>query len=166
MSPNYNFLIWSGSNIDFVEVISWAKYMLNIFSPLWVPLPPFRLNIKFSCCATWFHFVTHHSSVFSLFILSSFTVFSRLLSISEVKHQIELLWETFYHQRCVLSVAACSLEDSTGNRWYKIFVPLFYLGIVFVVTAESNWGIRNSSVNEDQPTIYFCLSCCSCCRKI
>lgn len=41
---------------------------------------------------------------------------SRLFSVSEVKCQIDLLWETFYHQRCVLSVATCSLEDGKGNR--------------------------------------------------
>ncbi|XP_034551139.1 WD repeat-containing protein 6 [Notolabrus celidotus] len=41
----------------------------------------------------------------------------RFFSVSEVKRQIDLLWETFYHQRCVLSVATCSLEDSQGNRY-------------------------------------------------
>ncbi|XP_051280422.1 WD repeat-containing protein 6 [Dicentrarchus labrax] len=45
----------------------------------------------------------------------------RLFSVSEVKCQIELLWETFYHQRCVLSVAACSLEDGKGNRYELLF---------------------------------------------
>ncbi|XP_068453303.1 tRNA (34-2'-O)-methyltransferase regulator WDR6 [Clinocottus analis] len=45
----------------------------------------------------------------------------RLFSVSEVKHQIDLLWETFYHQRCVLSVAACSLEDRKGNRYTLLF---------------------------------------------
>lgn len=47
---------------------------------------------------------------------SRLTVFSRLFAVSELKHRIDLLWETFYHQRCVLSVASCSLEDRTGNR--------------------------------------------------
>ncbi|XP_041858938.1 WD repeat-containing protein 6 [Melanotaenia boesemani] len=45
----------------------------------------------------------------------------RLFSISEVKNQINLLWETFYHQRCVLSVATCSLEDNKGNRNKLLF---------------------------------------------
>ncbi|XP_028252378.1 tRNA (34-2'-O)-methyltransferase regulator WDR6 isoform X2 [Parambassis ranga] len=45
----------------------------------------------------------------------------RLFSVSEVKCQIELLWETFYHQRCVLSVATCSLEDDKGNRYLLLF---------------------------------------------
>ncbi|XP_033484634.1 tRNA (34-2'-O)-methyltransferase regulator WDR6 [Epinephelus lanceolatus] len=45
----------------------------------------------------------------------------RLFSVSEVKHQIDLLWETFYHQRCVLSVSACSLEDGKGNRYKLLF---------------------------------------------
>ncbi|KAF1390732.1 hypothetical protein PFLUV_G00061070 [Perca fluviatilis] len=45
----------------------------------------------------------------------------RLFSVSEVKRQIDLLWETYYHQRCVLSVAACSLEDGKGNRYKLLF---------------------------------------------
>ncbi|XP_034392681.1 WD repeat-containing protein 6 isoform X2 [Cyclopterus lumpus] len=45
----------------------------------------------------------------------------RLFSVSEVKHQIELLWETFHHQRCVLSVATCSLEDRRGDRYRLLF---------------------------------------------
>ncbi|KAJ3586980.1 hypothetical protein NHX12_013371 [Muraenolepis orangiensis] len=40
----------------------------------------------------------------------------RVFSISEFKGHIDLLWESFYHQRCVLSVAACCLADPTGNR--------------------------------------------------
>ncbi|XP_065817457.1 WD repeat-containing protein 6 [Labrus bergylta] len=45
----------------------------------------------------------------------------RLFSVIEGKRQIELLWETFYHQRCVLSVAPCSLEDRQGNRFNLLF---------------------------------------------
>ncbi|CAL8278416.1 unnamed protein product [Boreogadus saida] len=41
----------------------------------------------------------------------------RLFSIREVKGQFDLLWESFYHQRCVLSVAPCCLVDATGNRY-------------------------------------------------
>ncbi|TMS16286.1 WD repeat-containing protein 6 [Larimichthys crocea] len=37
------------------------------------------------------------------------------------KRQIDLLWETFHHQRCVLSVATCSLEDGKGNRCKLLF---------------------------------------------
>uniref|UniRef100_A0A8C9XYW6 tRNA (34-2'-O)-methyltransferase regulator WDR6 n=1 Tax=Sander lucioperca TaxID=283035 RepID=A0A8C9XYW6_SANLU len=44
-----------------------------------------------------------------------------LFSISEVKRQIDLLWETYYHQRCVLSVATCSVEDGKGNRYRLLF---------------------------------------------
>ncbi|XP_061636514.1 WD repeat-containing protein 6 isoform X1 [Phyllopteryx taeniolatus] len=45
----------------------------------------------------------------------------RLFSVSEVKRQIDLLWETFYHQRCVLSIATCSLEDGKGDRHKLLF---------------------------------------------
>ncbi|XP_029362820.1 tRNA (34-2'-O)-methyltransferase regulator WDR6 isoform X2 [Echeneis naucrates] len=45
----------------------------------------------------------------------------RLFSVSEAKGQIDLLWETFYHQRCVLSVATCNLEDGKGNRYKLLF---------------------------------------------
>uniref|UniRef100_A0A3B4UVC7 tRNA (34-2'-O)-methyltransferase regulator WDR6 n=1 Tax=Seriola dumerili TaxID=41447 RepID=A0A3B4UVC7_SERDU len=45
----------------------------------------------------------------------------RLFSVSEVRRHIDLLWETFHHQRCVLSVATCSLEDGTGNRYQLLF---------------------------------------------
>ncbi|XP_037334388.2 WD repeat-containing protein 6 [Pungitius pungitius] len=45
----------------------------------------------------------------------------RLFSVSEVKHQVDLLWETFYHQRCVLSVAACSLQDRKCNKYKLLF---------------------------------------------
>ncbi|XP_030590145.1 LOW QUALITY PROTEIN: tRNA (34-2'-O)-methyltransferase regulator WDR6 [Archocentrus centrarchus] len=45
----------------------------------------------------------------------------RLFSVNEGKGKIDLLWETFYHQRCVLSVATCSLEDDKGNRCKLLF---------------------------------------------
>nr|XP_057940757.1 WD repeat-containing protein 6 isoform X2 [Doryrhamphus excisus] len=45
----------------------------------------------------------------------------RLFSVSESKRQLDLLWETFHHQRCVLSVATCSLEDGKGNRYMMLF---------------------------------------------
>ncbi|KAK5923376.1 hypothetical protein CgunFtcFv8_000354 [Champsocephalus gunnari] len=45
----------------------------------------------------------------------------RLFSVSEGTHQIDLLCETFFHQRCVLSVAACSLEEGEGHRYRLLF---------------------------------------------
>ncbi|KAM9343196.1 tRNA (34-2'-O)-methyltransferase regulator WDR6 [Pholidichthys leucotaenia] len=45
----------------------------------------------------------------------------RLFSVSEDKSEINLLWETFYHQRCVLSVATCSLEVDEGSRCNLLF---------------------------------------------
>ncbi|KAK2897868.1 WD repeat-containing protein 6 [Channa argus] len=45
----------------------------------------------------------------------------RLFSVSEVKRQINLLWESFYHQRCVLTVATCSTEADEGNRYKLLF---------------------------------------------
>lgn len=45
----------------------------------------------------------------------------RLFSVSEVKHQIVMLWETFYHERCVLSVTTSSLDDGKDNRCKLLF---------------------------------------------
>ncbi|XP_072305474.1 tRNA (34-2'-O)-methyltransferase regulator WDR6 [Eucyclogobius newberryi] len=45
----------------------------------------------------------------------------RLFSVSEVKRHVELLWESFHHQRCVLSVATCCLQDTQGNRHNLLF---------------------------------------------
>ncbi|KAM9785654.1 tRNA (34-2'-O)-methyltransferase regulator WDR6 [Neosynchiropus ocellatus] len=45
----------------------------------------------------------------------------RLFSICEAQRKVHLLWETFHHQRCVLSVATCSLEDGQGNRCALMF---------------------------------------------
>ncbi|XP_013857215.1 tRNA (34-2'-O)-methyltransferase regulator WDR6 [Austrofundulus limnaeus] len=56
-----------------------------------------------------------------LFALSCSDGAVRLFSVSEVKNRIDLLWEIFYHQRCVLSVATCSLEDDEGNRSKLLF---------------------------------------------
>uniref|UniRef100_A0A8C6SBP4 tRNA (34-2'-O)-methyltransferase regulator WDR6 n=1 Tax=Neogobius melanostomus TaxID=47308 RepID=A0A8C6SBP4_9GOBI len=42
----------------------------------------------------------------------------RLFSVSEVSRHIELLSESFHHQRCVLSVSTCCLEDTKVQvRW-------------------------------------------------
>ncbi|XP_028309939.1 tRNA (34-2'-O)-methyltransferase regulator WDR6 [Gouania willdenowi] len=45
----------------------------------------------------------------------------RLFSVNEVKGQMDLLWESFYHQRCVLSVASCCLEDHKSNKYTLLF---------------------------------------------
>ncbi|KAM6924900.1 tRNA (34-2'-O)-methyltransferase regulator WDR6 [Xenentodon cancila] len=45
----------------------------------------------------------------------------RLFTVNEAKNQMDLLWETFYHQRCVLSVATCSLEDDKNSRFKILF---------------------------------------------
>ncbi|KAM6977741.1 tRNA (34-2'-O)-methyltransferase regulator WDR6 [Aplochiton taeniatus] len=40
----------------------------------------------------------------------------RLFRVSEERGQFSLLWESFFHQRCVLSVASCCLKDGVTNR--------------------------------------------------
>uniref|UniRef100_A0A8B9RF70 tRNA (34-2'-O)-methyltransferase regulator WDR6 n=1 Tax=Astyanax mexicanus TaxID=7994 RepID=A0A8B9RF70_ASTMX len=40
----------------------------------------------------------------------------RIFSVGEDSRKVELLWESFYHQRCVLSVASYSLEDIYGKH--------------------------------------------------
>ncbi|XP_068588878.1 tRNA (34-2'-O)-methyltransferase regulator WDR6 isoform X2 [Cebidichthys violaceus] len=70
----------------------------------------------------------------------------RLFSVSEVKHQINLLWETFYHQRCVLSVAACSLKDRKGNR-YKLLFSAATDGKIAV------WDLTDASSHSPTPPI-------------
>lgn len=40
----------------------------------------------------------------------------RLFTVGEDSRKVELLWENFYHQRCVLSVASYSLEDPQGKQ--------------------------------------------------
>ncbi|XP_010894132.5 WD repeat-containing protein 6 [Esox lucius] len=45
----------------------------------------------------------------------------RLFSVSELRGTFELLWESFHHQRCVLSVATCCLEDEQGIRRVFLF---------------------------------------------
>ncbi|KAL4645967.1 WD repeat-containing protein 6 [Arapaima gigas] len=44
----------------------------------------------------------------------------RLFSVSETDRKVQLLWECSYHQRCVLSIASCCLEDPKGNE--RLFV--------------------------------------------
>ncbi|KAJ8265907.1 hypothetical protein COCON_G00150060 [Conger conger] len=45
----------------------------------------------------------------------------RVFSVSEAEGRVQLLWESFHHQRCVLSVAPCCLEDPLGNRRLFVF---------------------------------------------
>lgn len=45
----------------------------------------------------------------------------RLFSVSESNHHMEVLWESFHHRRCVLSVATCCSEDRQGNRCKLLF---------------------------------------------
>ncbi|XP_019944639.2 tRNA (34-2'-O)-methyltransferase regulator WDR6 [Paralichthys olivaceus] len=66
----------------------------------------------------------------------------RLFSVSEVKRRIDLLWETFHHQRCVLSVATCSLEDRRGNR-YKLLFSSATDGKIAV------WDLTDASSSND-----------------
>ncbi|XP_071331330.1 tRNA (34-2'-O)-methyltransferase regulator WDR6 [Trachinotus anak] len=66
----------------------------------------------------------------------------RLFSVREVERQIDLLWETFYHQRCVLSVATCSLEDGEGNR-YKLLFSAATDGKIAV------WDLTGASTSTD-----------------
>ncbi|XP_077575886.1 tRNA (34-2'-O)-methyltransferase regulator WDR6 isoform X1 [Stigmatopora nigra] len=65
--------------------------------------------------------VVDHNSEAVLVALACSDGAVRLFSFSECKRQIDLLWETFYHQRCVLSVATCSLQDGKGNRVSLLF---------------------------------------------
>ncbi|XP_076598297.1 tRNA (34-2'-O)-methyltransferase regulator WDR6 [Chaetodon auriga] len=69
----------------------------------------------------------------------------RLFSVSEVERRIDLLWETFHHQRCVLSVAACSLEDDKGNR-YKLLFSAATDGKIAV------WDLTEASFSSNAPT--------------
>uniref|UniRef100_A0A8C9SQ70 tRNA (34-2'-O)-methyltransferase regulator WDR6 n=1 Tax=Scleropages formosus TaxID=113540 RepID=A0A8C9SQ70_SCLFO len=43
-----------------------------------------------------------------------------LFSVSESGGKFHLLWDCSYHQRCVLSVASCCLEDPEGNELFVI----------------------------------------------
>ncbi|KAA0713992.1 WD repeat-containing protein 6 [Triplophysa tibetana] len=45
----------------------------------------------------------------------------RLFSVTESNRRIEMLWECFYHQRCVLSVTAHMLKDSQGKDLLLLF---------------------------------------------
>ncbi|XP_066499884.1 WD repeat-containing protein 6 isoform X2 [Hoplias malabaricus] len=45
----------------------------------------------------------------------------RIFTLREDNKKMELLWESFYHKRCVLSVASCSLEDQHGKQHVLLF---------------------------------------------
>ncbi|KAI4874539.1 hypothetical protein NFI96_029014 [Prochilodus magdalenae] len=45
----------------------------------------------------------------------------RLFTLMKDSRKIELLWESFYHQRCVLSVTSCSVEDLYGKQHVLLF---------------------------------------------
>ncbi|XP_055748766.1 WD repeat-containing protein 6-like [Salvelinus fontinalis] len=68
----------------------------------------------------------------------------RLFSVSELTGKFELLWESFHHERCVLSIATCSLEDGQGNRR------------VFLFSAATDgriavWDMSTVANSEDRP---------------
>ncbi|XP_074537133.1 tRNA (34-2'-O)-methyltransferase regulator WDR6 [Halichoeres trimaculatus] len=77
----------------------------------------------------------------------------RLFSVSEVKHQIDLLLETFYHQRCVLSVATCSLEDRKGNRYNLLFSAATDGKIAVWDLTEASSSSTDTSSNTPTPPI-------------
>ncbi|KAM4610842.1 tRNA (34-2'-O)-methyltransferase regulator WDR6 [Polymixia lowei] len=74
----------------------------------------------------------------------------RLFFVSEVKGHIDLLWESFYHQRCVLSVATCSLEDRRGNR-HKLLFTAATDGNIAVWDATALSSFSSGSLS-DAPT--------------
>uniref|UniRef100_A0A3Q3XFJ6 tRNA (34-2'-O)-methyltransferase regulator WDR6 n=1 Tax=Mola mola TaxID=94237 RepID=A0A3Q3XFJ6_MOLML len=74
----------------------------------------------------------------------------RLFSVTEANRQIDLLWETFYHQRCVLSVAPCSLEDGTGSR-YKLLLSAATDGKIAVWDLSEASSI-SASISSDAST--------------
>ncbi|XP_042348500.1 WD repeat-containing protein 6 [Plectropomus leopardus] len=80
----------------------------------------------------------------------------RLFSVCETKHQIDLLWETFYHQRCVLSVAACSLEDEKGNR-YKLLFSAATDGRIAVWDLTDNSSLSSDTSSSASPPPILCL---------
>ncbi|XP_035502194.2 WD repeat-containing protein 6 [Scophthalmus maximus] len=74
----------------------------------------------------------------------------RFFSVSEAKHRIDLLWEAFYHQRCVLSVATCSLEDEKGNR-YKLLFSAATDGKIAVWDLTEASSSTDTSINAAAP---------------
>ncbi|XP_017578708.1 WD repeat-containing protein 6 [Pygocentrus nattereri] len=70
----------------------------------------------------------------------------RLFTLAKDSKKIELLWETFYHQRCVLSVASYSLEDLHGKQHVLLFsgatdgaVALWDLTTVLDSKSKDSW---------------------------
>ncbi|XP_017266744.1 WD repeat-containing protein 6 [Kryptolebias marmoratus] len=77
----------------------------------------------------------------------------RLFSVSEVGNQIDLLWETFYHQRCVLSVATCSLENDEGNRSKLLFSAATDGKIAVWHLTEAQFSSTDNSSGAPTPPI-------------
>ncbi|XP_026189340.1 tRNA (34-2'-O)-methyltransferase regulator WDR6 isoform X2 [Mastacembelus armatus] len=80
----------------------------------------------------------------------------RLFSVNEVRRQIDLLWETFHHQRCVLSVATCRLDDGKGNR-YKLLFSAATDGKIAVWDLSEASSLIDASSEATAPPIP-CLS--------
>lgn len=77
----------------------------------------------------------------------------RLFSVKEAENQIDLLWETFYHQRCVLCVATCNLKDDMGNRYRLLFsaatdgrIAVWHLTESLSILAENSSGAAASPI--------------------
>ncbi|XP_017323749.2 WD repeat-containing protein 6 isoform X3 [Ictalurus punctatus] len=70
----------------------------------------------------------------------------RLFTVGEDSRKVELLWENFYHQRCVLSLASYSLEDPQGKQHVLLFsgttdgaVALWDLTTVLDSKSKDSW---------------------------
>ncbi|KAF7648002.1 hypothetical protein LDENG_00163320, partial [Lucifuga dentata] len=80
----------------------------------------------------------------------------RLFSISELKGAVELLWESFYHQRCVLSVATCCLDDGKGSR-YKLLLTAATDGRIAVWDVTAASSLPTSSWSDARAPLMPCL---------
>ncbi|KAI5610329.1 WD repeat-containing protein 6 [Silurus asotus] len=70
----------------------------------------------------------------------------RLFTVREESRKVELVWENFYHQRCVLSVASYSFEDPQGKQHVLLFsgatdgaVALWDLTTVLDSKSTDSW---------------------------
>ncbi|CAJ1055477.1 WD repeat-containing protein 6 [Xyrichtys novacula] len=77
----------------------------------------------------------------------------RLFSISEARHQFDLLWETFYHQRCVLSITTCSLEDEKGFRCNLLFSAATDGKIVVWDLTAASFSSNDTSSSTPTPPV-------------
>ncbi|KAK3540294.1 hypothetical protein QTP70_029608 [Hemibagrus guttatus] len=70
----------------------------------------------------------------------------RLFTVGEGRRKVELLWENFYHQRCVLTVASYNLEGPQG-KWHVLLfsgatdgaVALWDLTTVLDSKSKDSW---------------------------